>query len=99
MMSAARGPRSPSRCPLGTWVLSRSPVPLPKSLSTGPGTVEIVIDPSAGGGVAQCAGANDGPIAPENQRQPLGLTSDRADLPSVVSSTRLTKKLHVQSCF
>jgi hypothetical protein len=32
-----------------------------------------VIGPSAEG-VGKCAGANDGAIAPENQRQPLGVT-------------------------
>jgi len=47
--------------------------------------------------MGKCAGANDGPIAPENQRQPLALQSDRAGLLSVVFSTRLTKKLHVRS--
>ena len=48
----------PFSMPPGDRGLVRFPVPLLKSLSTGPGTG------------AQCAEANDGPIAPENQRQP-----------------------------
>jgi hypothetical protein len=34
----------------------------------------IVVGPSTGGAWRKCAGVNDGPIAPENQRQPLGVT-------------------------
>jgi hypothetical protein len=47
----------PFTMPSGDLGLVAVPGPVTKSLSTGPGTVEIVIDPSAGGGVAQCAGA------------------------------------------
>ena len=45
-VSTARGPRSPFVMPsLGDWVLFRRRVPL--LLSTGPGTVETVVGPSA----------------------------------------------------
>ena len=47
----------PFTMPSGDLGLVAVPGPVTKSLSTGPGTVEIVIAPSAEGGVAQFAGA------------------------------------------